>query len=168
MIELPSGRPGSLAQTLVMRRALWMWFVAVVVGVASLGLAIVLVTADNNPGPSSPDAWLVASAAMVGLVVPLCVFAHGWMFRRHWHDGLVAPGGYIRAEAMLWAGLLATAIVIAVGAIQRQTLMPDLLLAGPTVGLLLLSWPSGWAMRHDTPREFEDDDEILHFNGPDL
>ena len=150
-----------------MRRALMLWFVLLIVSAFSLGMAIVIVTTDNAdalPPPSDP--WFIASALMLGLVVPICTVTHWRMFRRNWHDGVVDPGAYLRASAILWGGLTATAVVIAIGAIQRNTLMPDLTLAGPTIALLMLSWPNGWAMTHPTPRQFEDDAEILHFQGP--
>ncbi|QNN21411.1 hypothetical protein HED60_03695 [Planctomycetales bacterium ZRK34] len=168
MTQSKSAQPVSMTMVHAMRRALMLWFVLVVISAFSLGVAFVLVTTSSQPQtvPPPSDPWFIASALMLGLVVPACVVAHWRMFRSHWRQGVVEPGGYLRASAILWGGLTLTAIVIAIGVVQRNTLMPDLTLAGPTIALLLLSWPSGWSMTHATPRRYEDDAEILHFQGP--
>lgn len=168
MTGVQSAHPVTMAIVHAMRRALWVWFGALMLAVAALGLAIVLVIAGGSGEMAPPlSPWFIASALMLGLVMPVCVMTHWRMFRRNWHDGVVDPGAYLRASLVLWGGLTATALVIAVGAIQRGTLIPDLLLAAPALALLMLSWPNGWAMTHARRRRDEDDDEILHFQRPD-
>jgi len=158
----------TLTPKMVMRRAMLLWLVLLLLCAFSLGVAfcMVLFNDQREPGPIS-DTWFVISAVMLGFVVPMCLMAHWGLFRKYWKDGLVQPRGYFMAYCVLWAGLTLTAIVIAISVVQRQTLMPDLTLAAPTMMLLMVSWPAGWAMTHRTQYKYEDDAEVMHLQEND-
>jgi hypothetical protein len=147
-----------------MRIGLITWLICLIVSSFALMISFLSILFNETAAAASdpPMGWFFASAVMLGFVVPMCFMAHWTIFRRHWSAGYVQPGGYLQGFVILWGGLTATAVVIALGAFMRNTVVPDIALAVPTVMLLMISWPSGWSMTHATTRIHEDDVDVMH------
>ncbi|MBI1369302.1 MAG: hypothetical protein GC162_11700 [Planctomycetes bacterium] len=169
MIPSPNA-DAPMSASAALRRAMLTWFVLVMIVACALSLTLVQLTAASTAsgaeaGTQHVDGWFVLSMIMLGLLTPACIVSHWMLFRHYWKDGIVQPHGYLKASVVLWTGLSVACIVVCIGAVMRNVFMPDLLLAVPEFALLVLSWPNGWAMTHPVPREFEDDQEILHLQG---
>jgi len=151
-------------------RAWMLWFVLVLAGAAATGLSIMLswqpaTAAEGDRMAVNPG--LVFNLVFFVAVSTAAFFLHWRLFRKHWSGGYVTPRGYLTADAVFWLLMTLVIVVLDVSCIIQGVFMPDMLLVFGAFILLLLSWPSGWAMTHARPRDEEDDEEILHIQDPD-
>ena len=147
--------------------ALWRarasWLISLVLTAGAVGTSLVAAW----PVAPGEGEWTAGHFVfdVLAFIVPTvgAYWAHWRFFRRHWSRGRVSPRGYIRAEVSLHVGLCLSAVLLGVDSVIRRSSMPEFpLMLVPTV-LLLLAWPSGWAMTRSGAADAQDEDEALNF-----
>ena len=146
-------------------RAWMVWVVLVLLGAATTGVGILLAWQPAGEGAerAALNAGLIFNLVFFVVVSVAAFILHRRLFRKHWSAGYVTPGGYLTAEVVFWVLLSLVILTLNVSCIAQQVFMPDMLLVFGAFLLLMLSWPSGWAMTHARPHDEEDDEELLHF-----
>ncbi len=125
------------------------------------------IAAMEMRGPADDSRTFVPLLVVSAVVVAASGFAHWYLFRLYWRDGLVQPKGYLLASIILYSGITLCVVLALIGNVIDGSLYPNILVAGMLVLLLMAVWPSGRAMRVRRARSEEDDDVELFHLPPD-
>ncbi|MHC4994957.1 MAG: hypothetical protein ACYTGQ_07880 [Planctomycetota bacterium] len=133
---------------------------------AAITVGGLLTIAGSDPSRltnSNLDALFWVSVAVFLVGIPAAWAIHTQCFKRYWHHGVVDPRGFIVASVLMWGVFTGLILVIATNTLLRDGLFPDFLMLMPPTVLLLLTYPSGWAMTHQAPRDkIDDEHELFH------
>ena len=158
----PPRNPHTMTPASAMRRGWAIWLILVAVAAAATGSAFTLASTGVRTDPTPRATALAIPMAAFGILIPLSFLAHWYCFRHYWKNGVVQPRGYLIGCTILWSGITLSILISSLVSILHGTLMPDIMIVLTGTLILLLTWPSGWAMVTKRPFSEEDDEEALH------
>jgi hypothetical protein len=129
-------------------RIIW---AALLMGVMTFGVLVVLVLGPQRPPPADPSfpqlllyiAIAMAVASMSGGFIARMII---WNKGRN-EDGVVAPGDYATGNIIFWATCEGPTFFALVGALLNGGRGPHLIVAAITLAVMILSFPTGGPMR---------------------
>ncbi len=138
-------------QALRMSRVLW---VGLMIPQVMFGIVVISLARKGQLSPTANLYPLLLYVSIGSLIVLTAVayFVRNQIYKSNWQGDVVTPRGYVVANVILMVILEATSIIALIAAIVTGHAVPLLVVAGLSLLVQIVNFPTGSPMRPHGPR----------------
>lgn len=141
-------------EVLIFARILW---AAMLMGqLIFLGVVSLIISQPQPPtsNPPDPAVWrivFIVSVAMLLVLIPIGYFVRAQVYKRAWRDDVVAPGGYLAGNLILWACCEGIGFFGLVNTLMSRSFWPALVPTAVALAVMAINYPHGKPMQPAVP-----------------